>query len=315
MKKKLFYITTLLLSAAVLSLSSCLKDNRNVDFSKATPVVDFNYGGLSNFGKDAVTESTDTVVRQIAVQVTTAAVPTTATTITLGVDNAVVTSYVAANPSVTFLPFPTGTYVAPTTVTIPAGKRSAVITVTLYKGLLDPSKSYMLPLKITGTTGGYTISGNMAIHYFHVIGNDFAGTWRQTFRRWSGATDSLTAANLYGGSFAGQPATFVPVSPTEFVVFTGYDGGNAIHYDVSFTKNSDGTYSNFAVQLLPADVASVAGVIAFPQAPVFQATPGGPGVSSSIAGPLTYANALKIFNFQFIAQTSAARYIVDSFYK
>ncbi len=41
MKKKLYLITTILLSAAALSLSSCLKDNRYVDFSKGSNVVDF----------------------------------------------------------------------------------------------------------------------------------------------------------------------------------------------------------------------------------------------------------------------------------
>ncbi len=134
MKKRLFYITTFLLSAAVLSLSSCLKDSRLVDFSKATPVVEFNYGGLTNFGKSAITETPDTVVRQIAVSVTTAAVPTTPTTITLAVDFSIIAPYVAANPAVKYLQMPTGTYAfTATTVTIPAGQRAVVVPVTIYK--------------------------------------------------------------------------------------------------------------------------------------------------------------------------------------
>src|SRR5579862_6991322 len=116
MKKKLYILSTLLLSAAVLSLSSCLKDNSHyVDFSKGTPIVEFNLGGLAYFGPDAITESGDTVVKQFAVSVASTTLPTTATTVTLAIDNSIMTSYVAANPSVPYIAFPAGSYVFNTT--------------------------------------------------------------------------------------------------------------------------------------------------------------------------------------------------------
>jgi hypothetical protein len=305
MKKRLFYITTLLLSSAVLSLSSCLKDSRLIDFTKATPVVEFNYGGLSNFGKDAITESTDTVVRQIAVSVTSAAVPTTATTITFAVDNSIITSYSAANPGVTYLPFPAGTYSAPTTVTIPAGQRVAVINVTLLKGLLDPTQSYMLPYKIVSTTGGYTISGNMAIHYFHVIGNDFAGPYDHAFTR------TPPNGNYPFGS--GHTALFLPDSHTQFEVAGGYYTAD-IRYVVSFVETGaypNASYSNFAISINPDDVTRINGVgISITNAPVIV------GYDPTLT--YNYAGVLALFKNGFtysVLGGSGARVNLDQYQK
>jgi hypothetical protein len=310
MKKRLYLITTILLSAAVLSLSSCLKDSRYVDFSKVGTIVEFPLGGQSFFGKDAITDPTDTIVRQFAINIAGPTAPKSATNITLAVDNSIITTYNAANPLVTFLPMPTDAFVlSATSATIPAGQRLAIVSVTFYKHLLDPSKSYMLPIAITNASG-LKISGNQGIHYYHFIGNDFAGNYSWNFQRYN-ASDS-TSAPLNGQSFTGQTATFLPASPTEFTVASGYAGG-VYTYDVTFTKTVVGgvaSYSNFAVAMTPASIASATGSgITLVQPPVFLPA------SFNPAGPFTFAQAVKIFHFQYKAHPTADRYLIDTYYR
>jgi len=312
MKKRSYIITTILLSAAALSLSSCLKDSRFVDLTKVGTIVEFPYGGQVFFGtgSEAIT-ATDTIVQKFAVNVASPSVPTTATPITFDVDNAAtVTAYNAANPGVSYLPMPSNAYVfTQTSITILANHRDTAMTVTFYQNLLDPSKSYMLPITIK-SAGGLNISGNQGTMYFHFIGNVFAVAYRQTFRRWN-AADSVSAP-LNGASFSNQPTTFSPVSPNEFVMYTGYDGGAALHYDVTFASAGVGMYNNFAVSFVASDIANnltPAGVT-ITTGPVFLST----GVST-LPGTYTVAQAQALFDFQFGAHTSANRYLVDYFYK
>lgn len=298
----------------MLSLSSCLKDNRYIDFTKVGTVVDFPLGGLANFSGDAITDPGDTIVRQFAVNIASPNVPTTPTTLTLAVDNSLVASY--PTTPVAYETMPQGSYVFnDTKVTIPAGKQYATVSVTFYKGMLDPSKSYMLPIKIAGTTAG-TISGNFGIHYFHFIGNDFAGVYHHFYTRWSApdTTGGLAAAD--GGAPQDKGTSiFNPVGPTEFTVPTFYYTGP--NYDVTFTKTGTGAtakYSNFAVRFLPADVAAGtqwASAITVVNQPVFlpvdyNTNPFDPSKQ------YTYAEAIKLFRFYF---TTSSRAIFDNYVK
>ena len=318
MKKKIYFITTILLSAAVLSLSSCLKDPRYVDFSKVGTLVEFPLGGLEHFGADAVTQTPDTdangtITLQFAVTIASPTVPTTATTVTLAVDNTIVTSYNATESSVVYNTMPTNAFVfTSTSVSIPANQRSGIATVTFYKNLLDPSKSYMLPIKIVSASDGATVSGNFGIHYFHFIGNDFAGAYTQIFRRWN-ADDSLSGG-FSGASFT-APVTIFPVTPTEFIVKSGYDA-SLVSYDVSFTKNpgANPTYQDFSVQLLPSDLAVLtANGLSQVVAPSFVKAGGlGPPVAGT---PYTYAQAIQLFRFVWTSHSSADRYNEDIYYR
>jgi len=315
MKKKIYLISTTLLAMAALFMSSCLKDPRYVDFSKAGNVVDFPLGGTSHFGADAITETPDTdangtIIRQFAVNVATANKTTTPTKITLAIDTTLVAAYVAKDPTVSYVVLPADAYVFTTTdVTIPAGQSSAVVSITFYKNKLDPSKSYMLPIKIAGTSGGYTISGNMAIHYFHFIGNDFAGSYEHFYTRWNNA-DTTTAPSTPRGDQG--PVTLLPVSPTEFIVQTGYY--TTPNYDVTFTKTGTGasaTYSNWAIQFLPADIApgtTWATNITVVEPPQFRPL-------TLVFNPntqYTFAQSLQLFRFYF---KTASRAIIDDYQK
>jgi len=304
--KKLILLTTLL----AIGLSSCLKDTRYLNFAGAGNIVDMPLSGLASnyFGDDAVTA--DTAVIKFGVDYATAN-PNPALTVTLGVDTTLVAKYNAANPGIVYNVMPASAYVfTATSVNIPAGAQFAYSTITINKYLLDPAKSYMLPVAIK-SAGSVPISANMSVHYFHVIGNDFAGTYRYNFERFAGP-DSTGARN--GLSFNGGSATFVPVSPTEVQVYTAYDSPPpALRYDITFVKNADGTYSNFQVSFVASDLAAIANAgVNITQGPQFlSVTPN----SATAAGPYTYAQALKLFHFEFTKQTSATGYIVDTYIK
>lgn len=302
MKKKLYLVITLLLSAAVLSLSSCLKDKRLVDFSTATPVVEFNLGGLAYFSSDAIQTPYNIDTIKFAVSVTTKTVPTTATNVKLAIDNSVITSYIAQNPGINYQVMPTNAYTISTlNVQIPANQRYAIVTMYVDMTKIDPSQSYMLPIKIVSSDPSYTVSGNMGIHYYHFIGNDFAGTYYWDYTRTPAA-----------GNFTNGTAIISPVTPTDAEAFSGYYTGLVI-YDLTFTKNSDGTYSNVQVNLNAASVASqlTANNISVTQQAVFAST----GTNTLSQTPVTKAYILSHLDFIYkVLGSAGGRTVEDRFH-
>jgi hypothetical protein len=304
MKKFLIFI----LAITAVSLTSCLKDKPNTDFSliKGQTVVELPWSGLQYFSKDAITDNSDTIVMKFGVNIASTNPLSTPTNYTVAIDYSLMDAVNnQAGAPVNYLQMPAGTYtISKTSGTIAAGKRLDSITVTFYKNKLDPSKSYMLPIKLASASNGI-LSGNFNAHYYHFIGNDFAGTYKWNFQRYN-ASDS-TSSPLNSSSFTGGTATFLPVSPNEFTVVTGYL--SLFTYDVTFTKTGSGptaTYSNFQVQM----TSNTNGTVTIVQAPVFLNPPFDP------AGPLTFAQALKMFHFQYVANNgSADRYITDTYYK
>ena len=151
MKKRLYILTTLFLSISVLILSSCLKDNRYIDFSKVGTIVEMPYSGNAYFAQDAITATPDSDVNgtinvKFAVIVASPTPPKTATTVTLTVDTTLIAAYNAANTAVTYVPVPATAYVLnKITVTIPAGQTVVVDSITFYKNKLSSSLSYMAP--------------------------------------------------------------------------------------------------------------------------------------------------------------------------
>jgi len=306
--KKLILIATL----AAMAFSSCLKDNiQAVDFSKAGNIVNFPQSGLASFGSDALTQ--DTSIVKFATDYATAnANP--ALTVTLAVDQTLTDKYNAANTAIAYLPMPTSAYtLSSTTVNIPAGKQYAFTTLTVYKNTLDPAKSYMLPIKIA-SANGVAISANQSIHYFHVIGNPFAGSYNQVFLRYNGYNSPPPpGTSPSGGSITTpSPITIFPVSPTQFQVTTGYIG-NVVNYEVTFTQVDPTHYKNFQISFNATDVANdlTASNIAVIQQPVF-----GYGVTPAYDPNTvyTYAQALSYFTFQYVVQNSSGfRYAIDTY--
>ncbi|HEX3386367.1 MAG TPA: DUF1735 domain-containing protein [Mucilaginibacter sp.] len=253
MKKRLYFVTAILAATAALSLSSCLKDPRYYTLNTGQTVINFPLGGIAHFSNDAITDAGDTIVKQFAIDLASANLPTTATDVTIAVDNSIITAYNPTSP-VQYNPMPNGSYVlSATKVTVPAGQRVGVFTVTFYKSALDPTQSYMLPIKIVSGNSGNIISGNFGIMYFHFIGNDFAGVYKWQFTR------TPPAGNF---TFAdGNTATFSPDTHTTFDVIGGYYTGN-LRYVVTYNESGaypNATYSNFQISMNPDDVATLTG--------------------------------------------------------
>lgn len=325
MKKKLFSkLSILLLLAGGLSLSSCLKDNRFVDFSKVGTIVEFPLGGKVFFGADAITEApgTDpagTIVRKFSVNVASPSVPTATSNITLAVDMSLVTSYNALGGPVVYDPMPSDAYkLYVTTVTIPGGQRTYIDSVAFYKNKLDPSKSYMLPIKIA-SAGGLNISTNMGVHYYHFIGNDFAGTYEEYFDRWSSPDSTAANEAKHGYKFVDLGSIIAsPVTPTEFIVTSGYY--TAIPMHVTFTKTgvgSSATYSNFNVFMtnqdindyftVPSTTNGVVGVVLATQ-PVIASL----HYTYNPSTQYTFAQSLLLFRFYY---TTGTRAVIDTYIK
>jgi hypothetical protein len=313
MKKILLFISTI----AAISLTSCLKDKPNTDFSSIGTVLELPYAGLQYFGLDAVTDTHDTVVLKFGVNLASAKPLSTATNYTIAVDYALMTAYQATNSAVTYEQMPTGSYaISKTTGTIAAGKRLDSISVTVYRALLDPSKSYMLPIKLASTSNGI-LSGNFNAHYYHFIGNDFAGSYTWDYRRYQNGTgpgigkipsDPANAGSPPDITGLGQAGTIIPISPTEFQMQTGYNG-QGVNYDVTFTRSVDPTthivsYTNWSVQFLAGDIAKwTAAGIANMVPPAFTVPP-----------PAT-SNDPKFFELNYVSGGASPRYIDDTYHK
>lgn len=310
MKKFLIFI----LAITAVSLTSCLKDKPNTDFSsiKGQAVVELPWSGLQYFSKDAITDNSDTVIMKFGVNIASTNPLSTATNYTVAVDYSLMDAVNnQPNAPVSYLQMPAGSYtISKLSGTIAAGRRLDSITVTFYRSKLDPAKSYMLPIKLASASNGI-LSGNFNAHYYHFIGNDFAGTYEHYWTRWS-VPDTSNAANIDHNHVDVGPVTFLPVSPNEFTVTSAYYTG--IPYHVTFTKTGSGataTYSNWAIFFTPADIQSYfvdpgQGVV-LGSGPFIDPYP-----NFDPSKQYTYAEALKLFRFFYL---TGSRAVIDQYIK
>lgn len=301
MKKLSISIPVVLL----LFLAGCLKDKPNVDLSNLGYITEISTastngttnapsGGLAFFDGatlDASIAGIDSVM--FTVNVASDYPPTKDVPVTIAVNDAARTAYIATPGTIQFKPFPSNAFsVATTTGIIKAGHRLDTFWVVFNHANWDPTQSFMLPISITAAAGT-TISGNMNTIYFHIIGNPLAGTYT---REWIRFDPPNTIANpTYDITSQEQ---FIPVSPTTVSIPSGSAN---MRYLLSFV-NTNGVLSNFTV--------------AFPDS--------GPGSASDAnititGGPtiLTADPVNKVFNFNFTYNNSsgAARDVTDKFKK
>jgi hypothetical protein len=291
----------ILLGVLTVSLTSCLKDKPNVDFSNIGAFAEIVHSGTPYFGESAITDAGDTITKTYQVNITGVYAPTKDVTVSLAVDNSIIAPYNTANPAVLYDALPAGSFVLGTTsATIKAGTRLANFTVTFYRNKLDPSKSYMLPIKIV-SANGVALSNNFNIKYYHFIGNDFAGTYKYDYSRYNNGVGP-TGGPPSTGPTAGATRVLSPITPTHFQMTTGYANNNVL-YDVTFTRTVTAgvvSYSNWAVTIDPVTLAANLAGVSIVQQPKF----------------LTLDPVNKTFEIQFIAfNGSANRYIVDKYYK
>jgi hypothetical protein len=291
-----------------LFLSSCIKNYTptETNFSGLQPTLSIVEGGLAQFGSQSLvypaTDVSDTTI--FRVDYAAVNVAPTNEVVTLAIDTAAVAAYNAANGlsgSAAFQVMPDSLYSYSTTsVTIAQGQTySPAIPFVVFPDKIDPSVSYMLPIKITGGANGATISGNYGEIYYHVIGNPYAGTYEEYWSRWN-ATDTSSGSD---GAFYYQydvgPVTFEPNSATEVQVGSEGTGETDI---IDFTDGPNGTFTDFTVSF-PQGEAGILGLTSI-----------GPPVFTN-ATNTNLPNAIFEIYFPYVNSIGAPRVIVDKYVK
>ncbi|HLZ88977.1 MAG TPA: DUF1735 domain-containing protein [Puia sp.] len=288
------------------TLSACLKDKPNTDFSSTqstyvseistastSGTTDAPASGLAYFNAATLSLSTASDPDSVFFTVNIASdyPPTKDVPVTLKVDQQALTNYNAGGPATVFEMFPDSTFSFPTkTGTIKAGHRLDTFWVIFHPSMVDPTHSYMLPISISSASGT-TISGNMGTIYFHAVGNPLAGQYNQEWIRYNNATGTGTPAyDLQVG-----PSSFIPITPTEITVTSG----TGMAYILDFT-NTGGVLSNFSVS--------------FPSSGNGSATANGITITG---GPTIVladgVNKKFTFNFTYNNSAGSARNITDIF--
>jgi Domain of unknown function (DUF1735)/Domain of unknown function (DUF4361) len=186
MKKIIYPITTILLVAAALSLSSCLKDSKYyVDLSKGVQLVELplearNLAG--NLVPEALPISATPQVIQVAVNLASVNTLNSPLTVTLALDAPAVEAYNHANGldtggNVPYTMLPAADYSIPGyQVTIPAGQHLAYLNINVNTSLVDPSGLFILPIKIVNG-GGQQISNYDELLLSVGAKNQYDGTY------------------------------------------------------------------------------------------------------------------------------------------
>ena len=153
--------------------SSCLKDDRAVDFNTVGTIIEIlppNGGGLENFDAAALefTATDETYSADIDLNIASPKPLGKDLTITLDVDDALRTSY-NTDHDTQFEAMPDSVYSFLTkTAMILAGQRLDTVRVIFYPSKINFTKNYMLPVSIKDAQG-QTISGNFGSIYFHTV--------------------------------------------------------------------------------------------------------------------------------------------------
>jgi Domain of unknown function (DUF1735) len=237
-------------------LVGCLKPNKKsfTDFSTTEDKVLISASGIANAGKKPanilVAGSTDSVIIvDVEVQLASKNLNQTELTVVLDKDDAARLTYNAQDKlAVGFEAMPDSCYSFPSkTLVIKPGTNFATTKLMIYPAKVDISRSYMLPITIKDA-GGKSLTSNANTQYFNIIGNELAGPYNWTFRRYNN-TDSVGALN--GTSFVDDAGLILPVTPTSISLTSGYFIQPRL---VVSYKKSAGAYSDFKVTFNETDL-------------------------------------------------------------
>jgi len=205
MKKRIYISGILLLSAAVLSLSSCLKDSRFVDFSKVGTLVELPLEAFNGSGKLVAQAFPIQATPQTITLVVNIASPKplgSALTVTLGIDQDALTAYNHAHGLDTggntpyTLP-PANAFSIPSTkVTIPAGQRMANLNIQVISSNLDPTGLYVIPISIVDG-GGQKVSNYKTVLYNVQAKNKYDGAYEATGTFTDTAAPTINSDGVY----------------------------------------------------------------------------------------------------------------------
>ncbi|GAB3930876.1 DUF1735 domain-containing protein [Mucilaginibacter myungsuensis] len=161
-----------LLSLAVVSLSSCLKDGKvNLAPGASPMVIQWATAGVGDLPLNSVNDPyriygrsyvrQPSIAMNLQVSLTGTDPASEDITVGIGLNNGAVTP-TTASPLL-----PTNLYTMPTSVVILKGTRTATVPVVLNTNNFDVTKTYLLPVQITSTTQG-GISGNYGTVIYQV---------------------------------------------------------------------------------------------------------------------------------------------------
>ncbi|NHA07730.1 DUF1735 domain-containing protein [Mucilaginibacter sp. HC2] len=160
--KTLKYIKTAFASLAVLSLlSSCLKDNNTtVDFTNAKGSLEIPAVATNGPTQGVAIDKTKTQESfTLTVNLAGAQTSSSATSVTMAIDQAALTAYNTANNK-NYVLLPAADYaIQSLNLSIPAGQRQAIMTIVTNSSLIDLTQSYALPISIANG-GGQGINPN-----------------------------------------------------------------------------------------------------------------------------------------------------------
>jgi hypothetical protein len=180
MRNKIFKILSLM--AAVLLVSSCLKDNIGEDWTASLKGKMYAEVWNAGFQALALQPVATPVTFRFLVNIATDVPPTQNITVTLGINGDVIARYNAAKGT-DYKLFPYIEILTPT-ITIEAGTRNAYASVKVWNAnLLNACDNYMAPISITSATGGVIVSDalNQGSRLMALpINNPFAGTYKVT---------------------------------------------------------------------------------------------------------------------------------------
>jgi len=191
MKKRFYIITTFILAAATLTLSSCLKDPRAQDFSNVGTLVELPleaYNGLDQLIPEALPIQTTPQTVSLVVNVAAPKALSSNLTVTLAIDQAALDAYNHANgldtgSNTPYTIPPANAYSIPNLkVTIPAGQHTANLNISVITSNLDPSGAYVIPLTIVDG-GGQKISNYKTALLNIQAKNQYDGIYHATGER------------------------------------------------------------------------------------------------------------------------------------
>lgn len=193
MKKRFYFITTIMLSATLLSLSSCLKDSRYINFGGVGTTIELPieaYTGQGNLIAEALAIQPTPPTIPLIVNVASPKPLSSALSVTLALAPAALAAYNTAN-NTNYLLLPASDYaISSWTVTVPANQREATLTISVNTSMIDLSKQYVLPITIASASG-QQISNYNTVLYSILVKNQWDGTYQA-----SGVRHHPTAGNF-----------------------------------------------------------------------------------------------------------------------
>ncbi len=248
-------LNILLFAAALVSLTSCLKDG-NVNLGPGAPVsppvIEWSTAQIDDAPKNSNTSLYRLYARiypigtsinmGLQVDLTGSGAAPSDITVGLGVSDAAYTAYVAG---VTTIPeLPAASYTMPPSVTIAKGTRDATVNITLNTTLLDPTKTYYLPVTITSTTYG-GISGNYGTVIYSVApANKYDGLYSYTCSFTNTSNNVVTPLTATNAALITSAANSVT---TTFLQNPSY--ASTAVYTFSTTLNAAGFYPVTGISL------------------------------------------------------------------